>query len=1121
MRPSFFCPSFEEGKKNQKNSRFTCYAAMLCLCIGILSRSAIAQTKVTWTYAGPLASPARIAALAVDPHYGTIYAGAPGGGVWKTSDSGTTWTSLFDSKPSLQVCSLAIDPLSTGVIYAGTGDYQSPRPSQGVLRSSDGGVTWTGQARITNRPVCALALDPANSARIFAGSEEGLFISPDAGTTWTKVLASPVTSIAFDGPGIVYAGILGDTSPGAREHNLSLSSDGGLTWTDLPLPKNSSSPTAPVNWVNVTTSGSDVFVAVSYQPTQMSQVDVYKSSTAGTQWSASFGIGQAHPPAAFGFDANGNLYLAGVNLLLSTDRGSTWTTVPATTTDFHAAALTNGRLLLAGEKGFELMGAYVGAVSPLPIAQILGVTIDSGSRILAAGPAGLFGLTPVAGIGPVGRVSAVAGANGAIDIFTAGANQVYNSTNSGLQFVSHTVIAADELRAPYPPIVIDPVVPTSAFVAGRRVYHTTDSGDAWTALSIVDADPTRVVTALAQAPAARSTLFAATACLPEVVLTSCPPISVVWRSTNAGQTWVQQSVVAGYVNKFAIDPRQSTRVYAAIGAFPAGPSHSAGLVPGDLLLSTNAGGVWTSLLGNLPRVPVNTIAIDPTSLPPQFNQPAQTLYAGTDAGVFVSFDAGARWMDISSGLPASPVTDLALLQPDGVLVAGTFGRGVYRTSVTGISPGVIVRPLSQDVSLMSGTKDSIGFTLNNLSMSNTVDWQLNALDSWLNVPQPNGTIRPLASAQIPVDVSAVGLQTGRYVGRLQLTTAFGVQNVTVEAQVTPSAAQMTIAGGNDASGLPGATLPALQVLVLDNNQAPLPDALVIFTITSGGGSLSDRTVTTDASGIASVVLTLPSQPGMVQIVASIGTLAVTFTATAVAAPILLTDSIFDGITFNANTSFGPGTILLIAGQNLASGEAAAAANSLPTSLATTRVLVTIADQDVPLPLFSVAPFRIVALLPFLIAPGRYLLHTELGSIRSNNVEISVAGFDPGIFTASGTGFGPGLFIKDNGSLVTASNPADRGSRVTFYAAGLGAVNPPIAAGEPGATMEPFNRTLQTPQVFFDRYSAAVIYSGLMPGIAGRYQVTVQVPASVSPATNVSVSMTIGGFTSNRVTIPVR
>src|SRR5262249_31963327 len=155
------------------------------------------------------------------------------------------------------------------------------------------------------------------------------------------------------------------------------------------------------------------------------------------------------------------------------------------------------------------------------------------------------------------------------------------------------------------------------------------------------------------------------------------------------------------------------------------------------------------------------------------------------------------------------------------------------------------------------------------------------------------------------------------------------------------------------------------------------------------------------------------------------------------------------------------------------------------------VLVSTLDGDVALPLFSVSPIQINALLPLDIMPGRYMLHAEVGSTRGNDVEISVAAFDPGIFTINGTGYGPGVFMKNDGSIVTASNSADRGTSVTFYAAGLAAVNPPpVSAGAPGASAEPFNRTVQVPRVFFDRYPGAVSYSGLAPGQLGRYLVTV-------------------------------
>ncbi|MBI2822108.1 MAG: hypothetical protein HYX74_07765, partial [Acidobacteria bacterium] len=760
-------------------------------------------------------------ALAVDPRNDSVlYLASPGGGVWKTQDGGWHWDPQIDSAPSVQICSLALDPHFPDVLYLGTGDDQSPRPAQGVARSADGGQSWTFQVRFTNQPVCTLAVDPTNSGRVFAGSAEGLFLSSDAGASWNKVLASPVTSVAFDGWGSVYAGMLGEDPPGARDNILARSSDGGRTWTQLILPPNPGfflppnpfTTGAQTNWVSVVADAGTVSLVVSYQLTPLipgsassaqsplSQLDFYRSTDAGNTWSATFGIGQARPPVPLLADpVAGSLYVAGTTLLTSPNQGSSWQTIPTITGEFHTAAFTGGMLLLGGEKGLKpvalVQGAPTRVISQLPLGQFLGVSLDSVNGVWGAGPAGLFGSskfeTGVPGIGAVGNVAAAA--SGSSNIFAVGNRQIYRSTDGGSRFSSRTVVADGELRAPFPPLVLDPVSTSSAYVAGRRLYRTSDSGATWTALMVVDPDPTHVVIALALAPASRSTLYAATACLPEVALASCPATSLVWRSANGGASWVQLSPVPGLVNRLAVDPRQNNTVYAAIGAFPAGPSISAGLVPGDLLRSTDGGVTWVSVRGNLPRVPVNTIVIDPTSLPSQLTRPAQTLYVGTDAGVFVSFNAGLQWTDISHGttcalpgfcgdwsVPPSPIADLALQQPGGTLLAATFGRGIYRTSTAGFGPSVIVNPLSVDVTLTQGTTMTTGVALTNVNTTTTIGWQLNALNSWISVPEPNGTLRPGgASLQVAIRISAAGLQTGAYVGRQQLVSGPLVQNILV------------------------------------------------------------------------------------------------------------------------------------------------------------------------------------------------------------------------------------------------------------------------------------------------------------------------------------------------------
>src|SRR5207253_1193611 len=161
-----------------------------------------------------------------------------------------------------------------------------------------------------------------------------------------------------------------------------------------------------------------------------------------------------------------------------------------------------------------------------------------------------------------------------------------------------------------------------------------------------------------------------------------------------------------------------------------------------------------------------------------------------------------------------------------------------------------------------------------------------------------------------------------------------------------------------------------------------------------------------------------------------------FSGVAVATPMLMTDSLFDGVTFNNYPSFGPGSVLLIVGQNLATGDAVSGGSQLSTVLQNASVVIATPAGDIRLPLLSVTPLQVRALLPFDILPGTYQLHAELASVRSNEIEIFISAYAPGIFTVNGSGQGPGIFFKDNGSIVTAANPADRGSRVTFYAAGL-------------------------------------------------------------------------------------
>ena len=1170
-------PPFSEGKSFQLGrrsrsgslSRFLPFSIWLGLCLIVFVPSARAQFWKPITLA---AEPGRILALVSDPRNDShIYLASPGGGVWETQDGGQyQWLPIFDSTRSGQVCSLALDPTTPGTLYAGTGDNLSPRPNQGVARSTDGGQTWSIGVRFTNQPVCALAVDPSNGARILAGSTEGMFLTTNSGGSWRKVQTVPITAVAFDGSGNIYAGELGPDSMGSRNNILARSSDGGLTWTNFSLPVPLTATSNQTTWVSILARGNNVFAAVCSEVFRSSDVtmDFYRTTDGGVTWTVSPGIGGANPPVKILTDATGKiLYITGTSLLTSPDQGNTWNALPTNTTQFHDAVFTGPQLLLAGENGMELLlPSQAGqgnetSLPVVPVGQFLDVAVGSAGNIWAAGPSGLFSvLNPGVAAVPMGSVGATANS---MNIFAAGNENVYRSIDAGTAFSSSAVISPGELRAPLPPLVMDPSSATTAYLAGQVIYHTTNSGTAWTALTTIDPDPRRVVVALAVAPTARRTLYAATACLPQVILRSCPNNnSVIWSSQNSGTSWTQMSAVQGLADHLTVDPRQTATVYVAIGAFQGGPNTTSGYLPGDLLRSTDSGATWTSVKGNLPQVPINAIAIDPTSIPttttttprlptlpvgggafggggtggagggtiviptaPGANaasQPAQTLYAGTDAGVFVSFNAGQQWMGINSGLPPAPVTQLSLQQPAGTLEAATFGRGIYQASVTGLSASVIANPLSGSLTLNQGSTTSLFLYLANFSTV-AQTWQLTPMDSWLTVSQPGGTLASGIFSTASFQVSAANLPVGTYAGRMQLTTGSLVQTIVVTLQVTTPPASMAIASGNNATGAAGASLAPFVVSLLDATGTPVPGVPVNFSIAGGGGTLSSLTSFSDATGTASTTLTLPGTPGVTQVVASAGAFSVTFTATGilVVPPALMANSVVNGVTFSSTSPPSPGSIVSIFGQNLAASNGLASGFPLPVSLQNTSVLLDTAAGEVALPLFFVSPLQVNAMLPYDLIPGTYTLHIESNSVPSNPVQLAISAFSPGIFTLNTSGQGAGIFVKVDGSLVTAANPASPGSVVALYATGLGAVNPSIAAGQPGAGAEPLNRTVQTPLVFFDSFQADVLYSGLAPGFAGLYQLNVNIPAQVSPASNVSVSLSIGGFASNHVSIAVR
>ena len=1128
---------------------------LLAVLVALPAAAQFGGSAFQWFSAGPANTAARISGVAADPRSPTgLFMSAAGGGLWRSADTGTSWTSISDTAPTLQVCTFIFDPANPDTLYAGTGDEGAVRPNQGLMRSTDGGISWSLTQTFSSQPVCALALDPFTGSRMLAASQDGLFLSTNGGTTWTRTASSGGYSLVFDGTtnGIAYAAISSPNFFGnvSAPSPLLKSTDGGATWNQVPLPL--IDPTVGRLFQRGAVAVGDagrIYLALSYTIGAFAFVDLYNSADGGATWTVFERAGTGGGRVAMVYDSvNKSLYLGAGNLVRSGPDATAFTVLKtASVSAINAVTLLSTSVVVAGDNGLDVVPVSAfGTVPPAPVvlslpalSQVLSVQSDpvNAAVMYAGGEDGLRILTPgggwkrvlTTGVGAI-QVSGGSPQN----IYALSSQTFFRSTDGGTTFKNFTAITPGEPRAPYPPLLMDPVATAQLFTGGRRIFRSLDNGQTWAPNSpVIDPDPSTVLVSLAFSPLVRQIMYAATACL-GAVSSTCQAQSHLFISQNSGATWTPIAALSGYVTKLVVDPRVAQQVYAVTGSFPGGPSNVAGNFPGAIFRvaigaapAPGGGGAAvtvTSLRGNLPTAPLNGLAV-PNPGAGAATTPATTYYASGDAGVFATFNSGQSWVAINTGLPPVTVTDLNVRGT--TMRAATYGRGIFQASTTNISSSPVLSTLNLSVFVIQGQKTSIPISVSNTSTTD-LSFTVRVNDAWLTVSPSSAGLETSTTVTVTVTVDASTLSPGVYKTRLTVVrpasvaspAAFG-QDIFLTATVTTAPASLTAVAGDGATAAAGSPV-VLTVAAVDATGSPLPNLAVQFRIASGAGQLSTPSSVTDTLGRASVTLTLPSTAGTVTAMATAAGLNASFTVTAVrqVQPRLSSGAAVNAASFAAGGSVAPGAIISIFGAELASGTGSASSLPLPTELGGAQVLI----GGVAAPLFFASAAQINAQVPFEVSPGSGTLVVQYagpsGLIPSNTIELSIAAAGPGVFTVSRDGRGPGVFIRSDSVLVDSFHPAARNSVLTFYATGLGAVDPPVVSGTAALGPPSLSRTVATPNVNIGGSEAEVLFSGLAPGFVGLYQINVRVPATLPPGANVPVTLRVGTALSNTVTLAV-
>jgi hypothetical protein len=634
----------------------------------------IALDADSWTPLGPAPITnlfsGRVMALAPDPtDANVIYLGSSSGGVWKSTDAGANWTPLTDDQPTLFTGSLAIDPSNHLTVYAGTGDW-STAPGLGVLKSIDGGSTWTllAQSTFSGQSISDLSIDPTNTSGLYAAASNGVWKSTNGATSWTRVLnpGGGFFNVVMDStnPQTLYAS-------SSQTGGVWKTTNGGTNWTQTTAPHGGS---AGPTFLAISRTNPRLLFAT-YWNDGTGRSNAYRSQDAGLTWTSMNlqAYGGMSNVIISPTDANLGYMGSSSPFLQTTDGGNSWHNIGSPHPDHHGIAFdANGSLLEGNDGGVyrlidpnPVRGQWASLNgSTLSITQFVGIDLNAYDRNLAFG--GSQDNSTEKYTGSLGWATQVLGGDGGYTrIDPVNPNTIYAETqgynlqrsdDSGRTFRSKlSGINTSDPANFYIFYTLDPSNPARLVYGTNRVYESTNRGDNWHPISTPNTagwTSTRTIQALTIDPNDPATIYAVAG-------------GTIFVTHNDGANWAQVTS-PGYSDTFQqvlVDPTNSSSLYVVRNA--SGGAH--------VFHSSNDGATWSNISSNLPAGAAHAIALDPRT---------GTLFVGNENGVWASVNGGGSWSRYKTGLPNVKTNGLVLEPRLNVLAVDTYGRGMWEIALS-------------------------------------------------------------------------------------------------------------------------------------------------------------------------------------------------------------------------------------------------------------------------------------------------------------------------------------------------------------------------------------------------------------------------------------------------------
>jgi photosystem II stability/assembly factor-like uncharacterized protein len=679
---------------------------------------------------GPFRGGRSLTASGIPGDPATYYFGATGGGVWKSTDGATTWSPIFDKDGAPSIGSLAVAPADPNVIYVGTGEAcirGNISDGDGVWKSLDAGKSWKNVGLKDSRAIGKVIVNPRNPDIVFVAAlghpfgpntERGVFRSTDGGKNWEKVLYKDENTgaidIAFDprNANILFASLWEtrrtpwSLSSGGLGSGLYRSTDGGTTWKRL---EEHGLPKGPYGRIGLAVAASSDRV---YALVEAKEGGLYRSDDGGDSWKLVNGNHSLYQRPWYYMHVTADpqdaetVYILDVEFFKSTDGGRTFNKVKVPHGDNHGLWIDpkNSKRMIASNDGGATVSLDGGKTwtrqDNQPTAQFYHVITDNRTPYYVYGAQqdnSTIAIASRSDLGMIGREDwyAVGGGEagyiapyppdpnvvyagdyqGNITRFDKRTNQVKNIAVWPEMSDARGAANLDHRFQWTAPIVISPQDPNTIYYGGERVFKTTDGGTRWEAIS---PDLTRNDKSKQRPSGGPITIDDTGTEYYDTVFSIAPsPLAkgLIWAGTDDGLIHITRDEGKTWTNVTPKDVPEWSRVSLIeaspndVGtAYVAIDRHQNDDLRPHIYKTSDYGKTWSRIVAGIPDTAfVRAVREDPKK--------KGLLYAGTERGVFVSFDDGGHWRAMQLNLPIAPIHDLVVKNDD--LVLATHGRAFW------------------------------------------------------------------------------------------------------------------------------------------------------------------------------------------------------------------------------------------------------------------------------------------------------------------------------------------------------------------------------------------------------------------------------------------------------------